>query len=73
MWVEVLYWIDHVWASKECACCVCDPSVHSVPRFCVCFCMPEVISLFKGLSAGSQVFALLMFFSLSDFAYYVVG
>ena len=30
MWVEVLCWIDHVWSSKECACC--DPSVHlSVP------------------------------------------
>ena len=28
MWLEVLYWIDHVWSSKECACCACDPSVH---------------------------------------------
>ena len=24
----VLCWIHHVWSSKECACCVCDPSVH---------------------------------------------
>ena len=32
MWVKVLCWIDHVWSSKECACCACDPSVHlSVP------------------------------------------
>ena len=23
----VLCWIDHVWSSKECACCACDPSV----------------------------------------------
>ena len=29
---EVLCWIDRVWSSKECACCVCDHSVHvSVP------------------------------------------
>ena len=25
--VEVLCWIDHVWSSKVCACCACDPSV----------------------------------------------
>ena len=32
MWVEVFYWIYHVWYSKEYACCACDPSVHlSVP------------------------------------------
>ena len=36
VWVEeVLYWIDRVWSSRECACCVCDPSVHqSVPSIC---------------------------------------
>ena len=21
MWLEVLYWIDHVWSSVECVCC----------------------------------------------------
>ena len=26
MWLEVLYWIDHVWSSIECVCCACDPS-----------------------------------------------
>ena len=32
VWVEVPCLIDHVWSSKECACCACDPSVHqSVP------------------------------------------
>ena len=32
MWVEVLCYIDRVWSSKECACYVCDCSVHlSVP------------------------------------------
>ena len=42
-------------------CCACGPSVHlSVPS--ICFCMAEVISSFKSLRAGSQVFALLMLF-----------
>ena len=53
MWVEVLCWIDRVWASKECA------SKCSFHRVCLSFCMSEVISLFKSLRAGSQVFALL--------------
>ena len=36
--------------------------------------MSEVISSFRSLRAGSQVFALLMLFiSLCDFAYYVFG
>ena len=26
MWLEVLYWIDQVWSSKECVCCAYDPS-----------------------------------------------
>ena len=35
MCVVVLCRIDRVWSSKECACCVCDPSVHlSVPSIC---------------------------------------
>ena len=63
--VVVLYWIDHVWSSKECVCCACDPNEHlSAPSICfVCvFCMSEVISSFRSLRAGSQVFALLMLF-----------
>ena len=24
--VVVLCWIDHVWSSKECVCCACDPN-----------------------------------------------
>ena len=35
--------------------------------------MSEVISSFRSLRAGSQVFALLNVISLSDFAYYVFG
>ena len=27
MWLEVLCWIDHVWFSKQCVRCACDPSV----------------------------------------------
>ena len=45
----------------------------SFHMFCLCFCMSEVISSFRSLRAGSQVFALLMFFSLCDFAYYLFG
>ena len=40
MWVEVLCWLYHVCSSKECECCVCDPSVHinipSIGFVCVC-------------------------------------
>ena len=60
MCVEQFCWIDHVWSSKECVCCACDPSRCSFHMFC--FCMSEVISSFRRLSAGSQVFALLMLF-----------
>ena len=34
----------------------------SFHMFCLCFCMSEVISSFRSLRAGSQVFALLMLF-----------
>ena len=33
-----------------------------LPLVCLCFCMSEVISSFRSLRAGSQVFALLMLF-----------
>ena len=33
--VVVLYLIDHVWSSKECVCCACDPNERlSVPSIC---------------------------------------
>ena len=47
MWVEVFCWID---------------SACSFHRFCLCLCMSEVMSSFKSLRAGSQVFYLLMLF-----------
>ena len=61
----MLCWIDHVWTSKECVCCACDPNERlSAPSICfVCvFRMSDVISSFRSLRAGSQVFALLMLF-----------
>ena len=33
----MLCWIDHVWSSKECVCCACDPNER--------VCSPYVISL----------------------------
>ena len=44
-----------------------------LPYVLFVFCMSEVISSFGSLSAGSQVFTLLMFISLCDLAYYVFG
>ena len=67
MWVEVLCLIDRVWSSKEYARCACDPqcaSEYSFHRFCLCLSMSEVISSFKSLRAGAQVFALIMLFFL---------
>ena len=62
--MDVFCWIDRVWSSKECVCCGCDPSVHlDVPSIdSVYVCMLEVISSFRSLRAGSEVFALLMLF-----------
>ena len=35
MCVVVLCWIDHVWSSKECVCCACDPNEGlSAPSIC---------------------------------------
>ena len=58
MLLEVLYWIDHEWSCKECVWCTCDPSERlDAPSICfVC------VFVFRNLRAGSQVFALLMFF-----------
>ena len=33
--VVVLCWIDHVWSSKVCVCCACNPNERlSVPSIC---------------------------------------
>ena len=35
-WRWVLYWIDHVWSSKECMCCSCGPS-ERLDALSICF------------------------------------
>ena len=64
MWLEVLYWIDHVWSSIECVCCACGPSERlggpSINFVCVLYVGSYL--LIRNLRTGSQVFALLMFF-----------
>ena len=65
MWLEVLYWIDHIWSSIECVCVVPVVPVSvrcSFHMFCLCFCMSEVIFSFRSLRTGSQVFAFLILF-----------
>ena len=38
MWLEVLYWIDHVWFYKECVCCACGPRERlDTPSICFVF------------------------------------
>ena len=38
VWLEVLYWIDHVWSSIECVCCACGPSERlDSPSICCVF------------------------------------
>ena len=53
-----------MWSSKECVCCACDPNERlSAPSICLfVFFKSEVISSFRSLRAGSQVFALFMLF-----------
>ena len=56
MWLEVLCWIYHVWSSKYCVSCACNPSV--------CLDAPTIyyISSFKSFRPGSQVFSVVMLF-----------
>ena len=35
VWLEVLYWIDHVWYFKSCVCYICGPSERlDAPSIC---------------------------------------
>ena len=50
---------------SACVCCACSHIMHlDAPSimFYLCFCMSKVISSFKSLTPGSQVFSLLMVF-----------
>ena len=51
MWLVVLYWIDHVWSSIECVCCVCGPSEHlDAPSICfVCVFVCQKLSPHLGI------------------------
>ena len=69
----VLCWIDHVWSSKECVCCACDPNERlSAPSICLFVFLYvgsylliwEFESWITGVCSPSVI-------SLSDFAYYV--
>ena len=49
MCVVVLCWIDHVWYSKECVCCACDPNEH-LQLLCILpfgmFCLSAISMMF---------------------------
>ena len=65
MWLEVLYWIDHVWSSIEYVCYACGPSERLyAPSICfVCVFVCRKLSPHLGVwRAGSQVFSLLILF-----------
>ena len=49
--VVVLCWIDHVWSSKECVCCACDPNERlSAPSICfVCVFVCQKLSPHLGV------------------------
>ena len=49
---------------RTCVLCLCSQCASECcfHRFCLCYCMLEVIISFKSLRAGSHVFALLMLF-----------
>ena len=70
-----VFWIDHVWSSKQCVCCACDPSVRLDSR-CYFYMFASVFVCRKlsphlrvwitGVCSSYDV-------SLCEFAYYVVG
>ena len=65
----MLCWIDHVWSSKECVCCACDPNERlSAPSICfVCvFVCRKFESWITGVCSPYVI-------SLYDFTYYVFG
>ena len=50
VWLEMLYWIDHVWASKRCVCCGCGPSERlDAPSMFVFVLVCQMLSLHFGV------------------------
>ena len=75
MWLEVLYWLDHVWSSKESMCCACGPSA-GLDAPSICFvCVFYVRSYLLICDFDSWITGVLSPYvvSLCDFAYYVFG
>ena len=71
----MLCWIDHVWSSKECVCCACDPNERlSAPPICfVCVLyVGSYLLIYEFESWITGVFSHYVI-SLSEFAYYVFG
>ena len=68
---EVLYWIDHVWSSKDYVCCSCDHS----ERLDVLFVFLYVGSYLLIQEFESWITSVCSPYvvSLCDFAYYVFG
>ena len=60
VWLEVLFWIDHVWSSKESVCCACGSSERlNAPSICSGKCLQLLCILPFGmlcLSAISMMF-----------------
>ena len=48
MWLEVLYWIHHIWSSKDCVCVV-----PVIPKYVIMYVLPYVLFVF--LYVGSYL------------------
>ena len=72
MWLDVLYWIDHVWSSKECVGCACSPS-ERLDAPSICLVVSEVISSFWSFESWITGVCSPYVVSLCAFAYYVFG
>ena len=82
----MLCWIDHVWSSKECVCCACDPNerlsavtVHLALWYVllVCHqydvCENSVGSVYVGGYGGLSESGLCVFCKLCPICFLVVG
>ena len=71
-WCWLLCWIDHVWSSKECVCCACDPNERlSAPSYVVLCFVCRKLSPHLGFDSCITGVCSPYVISLCDFAYYV--
>ena len=77
MWLQVRYWIDHVWSSIECVCCVCGPSEHldapSICFVCVFVCLGVLELVHRCLYGGLSESELCAFREFCPVCFLVVG